>query len=55
MAIAKKKKVAKKKVATKKTGKKKKLKNQVPPAKVIPSSASGVAVDMTPENSEPKE
>ncbi|UOG61462.1 hypothetical protein [Leptospira noguchii] len=54
MAIAKKKKVAKKKVATKKTGKKK-LKNQVPPAKVIPSSASGVAVDMTPENSEPKE
>ncbi|EMM77066.1 hypothetical protein [Leptospira santarosai] len=54
MAIAKKKKVAKKKVAPKKTGKKK-VRNQVPPAKVIPSSTSGVAVDMTPENSEPKE
>ncbi|WP_167731755.1 hypothetical protein [Leptospira stimsonii] len=54
MAIAKKKKVAKKKVATKKTGKKK-VRKQVPPVKVIPSSASGVAVDMTPENSEPKE
>ncbi|EMK22371.1 hypothetical protein [Leptospira kirschneri] len=54
MAIAKKKKVAKKKVATKKTGKKK-VRNQVPPAKAIPSSASGVAVDMTPENSEPNE
>ncbi|MDI7225533.1 hypothetical protein [Leptospira santarosai] len=53
MAIAKKKKVAKKKVAPKKTGKK--VRNQVPPAKVIPSSTSGVAVDMTPENSEPKE
>ncbi|UOG39334.1 hypothetical protein MAL08_08775 [Leptospira noguchii] len=53
MATAKKKKVVKKKVATKKTGKKK-IRNQVPPAKVITSSASGVAVDMTSENSEPK-
>ncbi|MBM9576257.1 hypothetical protein JWG45_03730 [Leptospira sp. 201903070] len=54
MAIAKKKKVAKKKVATKKTGKKK-GRNKVPPVKVVPSSTSGVAVDMTPENSETKE
>ncbi|EMO64167.1 hypothetical protein LEP1GSC133_0807 [Leptospira borgpetersenii serovar Pomona str. 200901868] len=45
------KKAVRKTAAKKKTGKK----NQVPPVKVLPSSTSGVAVDMTPENSESKE